>query len=492
MRAHSFFISLLLFILVCSSATLKSGLQFKVEDVSLERIGQDSLMVSMTVEITDDAVASRCAVVLSPYVLQNDACIELDPITVYRLDSRGNRYNVRSDSEYASGVAAEMALVCGTAQGMHRYGCTIGGVSADGDVDVYMQVMECRSGDVVVMGDLRLLASFAPLERPVFSPDYFFRSVAEGEYSLMRSVSIPVDVLYESSKPSVFDAVFADNGRMLRSLGEEIRRYVGSPYTKVSSITMKCYTSIEGSEASNRRMASSRLNGVYNYLQSLGSFGRKSVRLLAVGEDWDGVRDWVSDTYWNNVMEVRNIVRNNDITADGKETLLRDMSLVWENMSERLFPSLNRIECVIDYELTPLPDDAVRREAYEGDTFLLSQRDYSLIIQSLNVWSVAWYDAVADFESQYPLCRQAAVNAFAALLSKGDLNGASRFLRYGDSDSDMLYYRMLWMMFSGDVDGAYDAAVQLQGKDAVYDTAIVQIMDIHEWKYSSHPWSRKP
>ena len=470
------------------SRNMRSAMTYDVDAVHLTLDG-DSLQCRIDINMISDAVAKKCAIVLQPYLLDRGERIDLRPIAYYRLDNRGEKYRVRSTSEYASGRDDEAFFVCGLGRGRFQHSSSVAaGISRSDTLRLHIETIEYRMTDHYVTVEDRLVAECVPRLKPEFYPDLFSVYVEPEEYRNAYTLTVPLRVTYDPKKKNTFDAKYEDNEGDVYDFSEELKVVLQSPHTRVSSVTMKSFSSIEGSATDNLNSARARYNSVYNYLRSKNVFGRRTVTSKIIGEDWDGLYEWMRGTYWVNDRDILEIVLSEDMPKDVKERRLKDNKAFWGYLEEYVLPEMDRFECVVEYSLQPYSDDAERWQAYNEDHRLLSEYDYSCLMRSLNLWTASWYDVVFDFAEQYPLCRESQINAFAATLSLGHINEASKYLRSSPSNEDMKYYKAVWLMYMGDVEGAYEAVNNIWSKDIKYENTRNQIRSIYDWEHSRTPW----
>ncbi len=479
--------TLLLFLLSASlgAAGMKSDFLWDVRDAELSRSG-DALTLDVSLLVINDAVASKCAVVLQPYLLSAGRRMDLRPLAFYRLDNRGNRYRV-ARSGYASGKRDEIAAVCGMAKGVTDYQVSCKGFEVADSIEVMVEVFECRMTDRKVPVEQRKIACFNPSPCPEFYPDFFPVYVPQGRYGSQRSVTVPLRVSFEPGRGDAFDIRCDDNEGDVYEFGEKVKSILSSKHTKVSRISLSYFTGIEGSVSSNQKKASARLQSVYSYLKKQGLFGRRAVATEAVGEDWPGVQSWFASTWWSNERSLSDVVYGASIPKDTRERRMRENAGFWDSYME-CEESLERLECYIEYQLLPYSSNQERLTAYY-DGGVISEYDFSCLMQDVDLWSAGWYELAFDFAERYPHCREAQLNGFASALSLGQLNEAGKYVRHLSSDSDSRYYKAVWLLYMGDVDAAYQTASALPKDNGVYANTRRQITEIYEWNHSKKPWT---
>ena len=485
-------LTLVLFALVALTdafgAGMKSAFRFDVTDVYLERQVGDSLLCRVNFEILDDAVANRSAVVLQPYVLIDGLKRMIQPVSFYRLDNKGRRAQVRSNGFPASGQEDEMEKVCGLSKGPLALSGIVDGKGVKDSIEVYVDVFEVRATDKINLVESRRIALFYPTPRPEFKPEYLIKYVDDKEkYRFDRHVTSTLCVEFEEGK-NVFKPDLGLNPGVLYEFEQSVTPVVTSPHTRVQEITLTAYSGIAGSVAANQTKMQVRLNSVYSYLKKKGVFGRKAVSLKVAGEDWATLQAWFSTTSWHYDRSLNDIIFG-PASKDSKERNLRDCVTFWNYMEDNLFPELERFECTIRFAMIDYADDTERWAAYNADKRLLSQYDYSCLLKTFPVWSQSWYELVFDFAEVYPLCREAQMDALAAVLSLGRLNQATDYMKVL-SGPEALFYRAVWLMMQDRIEEAYETVLALDLNDNdIYRALYTKISEIYRWSVSPTPWT---
>lgn len=469
---------------LCAGARqMKSAFLWDIGNVSISRNG-NGMTIDLEFNILNDGVAARSAIVLQPYLTVGGKRSDMRPVSFYRLDSRGNRYNVRSDSRTASGRDDEYAYICGMSKGRKKYTCTLGELSKVDSIEIVVNVSEFSKNNRRKLIESRKVASFVPSPKPEFYPDLFPVYVEEGAYGNARTLVLPLYVTYSASRPTVFDVKYEDNEGDIFDFVTALKPVFDSKNVKVKSVRMKSYAGIEGPASSNRKIADARLKSLMSYLGKQKPFLKRKVTSEVVGEDWARVESWFSSGSWSSDPVLRSAVESH---SDSGERKLRDNAVFWKSISENLFPQLDRFECVVEYELLPYGGDEERLQAFYDSSLLLTPYDYSRLLRFTDLWGGLFCDIAYSFAVEFPACREAQVDAFAAALSLGNPIVAGRYLRYLKSDDNSRYYRAVWQTYMGDVDGAFETIAPLMGKEKVYQNTALQIERLYRWHHAQSP-----
>jgi len=484
---------LLLFLLMLSCFApsvfaMKSAFKFETSDVRLERKDRDSICCYIKLNVIDDAVASRSAVVLQPYVLAGDVKFFIQPAAFYRLDKRGQRTQVRSNGGSASGSLEEVEKVCGLSRGPLELSGTFACDFRMDSIEVFVDVIEIRASDKMSVDESRRLALFTLTPMPVFVPEFYLSYVTDkNRYRFDRHLVVPLKVDFEEGK-NVFKAEFGMNEGYVYDFEKSVSPVIASPNTKVLEVTMTAYSGIEGSVSSNQLRMQQRLNSVHAYLKKRGVFGKKPVKLVVEGEDWSMLQTWFQSTSWHYDRSLSDVIMG-PASKDSKERNLRDCVTFWKYMEENLFPDMERFECLVRFSMIDYADNDERWKAYNSDKRLLSQYDYSCLMLWNTEWSQTWCDLAMDFAEVYPMCREALVDALAVVLASGRLNLATEYMKYL-SGQEAVFYRATWLMMQGRYEEAYEVVLALDTKDnEVFGRLYDKITSVYRWSVSPTPWT---
>lgn len=470
---------------------MRSGFQWKAESVSLTRHDRDSILVSLTVDVTEDAVARSRAVVLQPFVLVGEESLYLHPAAFYRLDGKGRRYKVRSDSEFASGTDAEKSFVCGVARGRITFDGLFpmpAGALTD-SVFVYVSVEERRYPDRYEIAEVRKVAAFRRKHKPAFEPELYTIPVQEFDSQTVRQLTFPIEVEFEENRTAYNDS-YGLNQKGTFELRNSLGSVLGHPGVKPVSVEFVGYSDIEGPLKTNQRNCQLRTKSLYDFVRSDGLFRNMKVNVRGVGEDWNTFTDWVKNSYWINEKTVSGIVFGT-YGKDQKEARLREsVPLFWDNVSKLLFPLLNRYECTLKFTFVPPDNLADKWILYNSNRRLLSPKDYSDLIEDADRFSTKWYDLVFDFLDSYPDCHEACIDAAAAMLSLENYNSMGGLVRIleQNSDVDSRYFVALWNIYKGNIREGAAMLKELPSNHYIHSKALMMIEALIEWEDSPNQW----
>ncbi len=174
---------------------------------------------------------------------------------------------------------------------------------------------------------------------------------------------------------------------------------------EIQSISVQGFSSPEESYNYNFKLSQRRIDVFTKYIET--KYGLKNlpkIKVVSMGEDWDGLRSIVERSDMKYKQEVLSIIANVDILKGRKEKLMELANgEVYRYMQEYFFPSLRRIEMDVVYVIRP---ECVQ----QPDNF------YPQYISRNNL-----YDVAAKF---FPNDVTVLMNAASLALIEGDLDKA--------------------------------------------------------------------
>ena len=129
----------------------------------------------------------------------------------------------------------------------------------------------------------------------------------------------------------------------------------------LTGVTIDAYASPEGEISLNKDLASDRANSAYNALQrelrrARIKLGNDFANLVAKGEDWDGFKKLMQAS---DIADKDLIIRVLEMYADNnkREEEIRNIAKTYEEIEDRILPSLRRSTISLDYTVEGYTDD---------------------------------------------------------------------------------------------------------------------------------------
>jgi hypothetical protein len=155
---------------------------------------------------------------------------------------------------------------------------------------------------------------------------------------------------YPQGSSAIFPGL-GDNAAELERLDAFVAQALSYPDLSISRIRLTGYCSVEGGAVRNEALSYERVEGFYRYLY--GHYPRLSrypYDRAWVGEDWDGLSEYIKSSPISEreeVLEIIRVVRE----YDDREALLAKLNggQAWLFMEREIFPRLRRVELRIEY-----------------------------------------------------------------------------------------------------------------------------------------------
>lgn len=152
-----------------------------------------------------------------------------------------------------------------------------------------------------------------------------------------------------------------NNAYELEKLDAFIRSAVDNRSVYVKHIRLAGYCSVEGTYASNEKLAHQRVVGFRNYLlDTYPKLYRYPVDHSWIAEDWDKLAVLVAASNMPEKQEILRIIRNVGV-FNGREVQLMNLKggVPYNKMAKTFFPLLRRVEIVVEYDVAKMSQDKV-------------------------------------------------------------------------------------------------------------------------------------
>ena len=166
---------------------------------------------------------------------------------------------------------------------------------------------------------------------------------------------------------------------------------------KLTNIEVSAYASPEGNYNFNERLAEKRQNTASDYLnaQLKKNKMQADVDRHFTAEDWEGFQQLVSQS---NIQDKDVILRVLSMYKDPqeREQQIRNMSVVYDELTKGILPELRRARLIANYEVIGRSDAQIKQQ-FQDDASQLSIEEvlYGAELQSDNAQKKTWYEAAA-------------------------------------------------------------------------------------------------
>lgn len=199
----------------------------------------------------------------------------------------------------------------------------------------------------------------------------------------------------------------------------------------LNNIEISAYASPDGALDLNTRLAEQRQNSSEKYLQSQLKANKMTAEVDTkyTAEDWDGFQELVAQS---NIQDKDVILRVLSMYKDPeeRETQIRNMSAVFQELADNILPELRRARLTLNYDIIGRSDDQIA-DQYRIDASKLSVEE---MLYGANLapqaQKEAWYQKTTQL---YPNDYRAYNNLAMLAYQKGDLNAAENYLNKAKS-----------------------------------------------------------
>jgi len=227
---------------------------------------------------------------------------------------------------------------------------------------------------------------------------------------------------------------FKDNARVLSDIDHTLQPILNNPDFKITHCAVNGYASPEGRYERNVLLAENRAGSFLNYLSQKYNFDLNMVTSRGHGEDWEGLRDTVSQMSW--LVDREQVLDIIDKIPDVNErkTRLRSLSngRTYTDLLSGVYPSLRRNDFEIWYEIRPYSVEEAM-EIFESTPGLLSLNEMFLLSQKYSAGSPEFKRVFDTAVRIFPESEIAKINAGAMEIEQGSPGPAS--IRLKDTDS---------------------------------------------------------
>ena len=262
-----------------------------------------------------------------------------------------------------------------------------------------------------------------------------------------------------------------DNRAQLRVIDDSIRYALSDKNVEIAGMKICGYASPEGSYLSNERLATDRSRALSQYIAGRYNIPAGVSEYDAVAENWAGLRKIVETTPDLSVTQRRELLELIDAPAygpsdyDEKDRRLRTdprfSALYKEKILPEWYPGLRTTKFSITTRLKPLSDEELA-EVIKATPEKMSLNQMFRVARLYPEGSDDFNRVVETALRYYPEDATANLNMASALLKRGDLDGAEKYLQKAGDSPEAQNARGILAVWRGEMDEA-DALFRAAG-----------------------------
>ncbi|MCH5221200.1 MAG: DUF3868 domain-containing protein [Muribaculaceae bacterium] len=222
----------------------------------------------------------------------------------------------------------------------------------------------------------------------------------------------------------------------------------------ITSIKIKGFASPEGPYDNNIRLAKGRTETLKQYVQNLYKFEPGFIATDYEPEDWEGLREFVVGCGLDRKDEILALI-DSDMAPDPKNDKLRSAyPEEYKFLFQAIYPALRHSDYYITYNIrsytTP---EEIRKVMYEAP-HKLSLNELFVLAQSLEPGSDEYNEVFETAVRMFPNDETANLNAANSAMQRRDFVSAARYLEKAGDGAEAVYARGVLAALQADYDNA--------------------------------------
>ena len=267
-------------------------------------------------------------------------------------------------------------------------------------------------------------------------PDFMAEDYRELEYSF--------PIVFEQGHTR-FDRGYSTNVTNYGRLLSAVRNFTSGPRFRVRSSSISLYVSPGGKSSESVRLSKQRSLTLFEALRKDGCFKRYTPDRIGMGEDWDGVRQWVSKSRYAGDVRLDEILSWTS-GGDAQAGAIRsEKPAVWEILESDCFPGLGKAVFKVSFRPLTFSSTTAILPVFEETPEALSPGDFYRLAGLYEKGSEEWLAIVTAGSDYNPGSEELAYNAVMSLCDAGYLNRASVYLRRCGNGPKASYAKAYWL-----------------------------------------------
>ena len=414
----------------------------EVRNIDVVR-GENSLFVSMTVDVSALDVASNRELLLIPVLRGEQDSVQLPFMIVA---GRNRYYYHLRNTSVTDGIILERAGKTETI----NYRAVI---PFENWMSTSALVMDesscgCRGEE---MGDDHRVTLFR-FEPKVYTPVFVYLP-PDVEPVKVREVKGSAYIDFPVNRTEIHED-YRNNPVELRKIRQTIDVVRNDPDVRITSLSIKGYASPEGTYANNTRLAKGRTATLKTYVRELYHFPDSVILTSYEPEDWFGLEAYVDSTNLKNRDAILELIRSN-VEPDAKEKMIKSTYPEdYQFLLKNVYPGLRHSDYVVQYVVRTYTSAEEIRRIMKTQPQKLSLRELYLATRDLEPGSDEYNETFEIAVRMFPGDEVANLNAANAAMAKGDLKGAARYLDKAGDGKEAVYARGVYAALLKDYDSA--------------------------------------
>ena len=446
----------------------------------------DSLAVALTWTFSDWNVAPTKAMVFSPSIRKGNSFASLTPVSVY------GRKTAQPLRQKASGNNGEMSVLDVSRPVRVRTLDVIPLQDWMDTVKVTLAVSEWSKRDGLVLRSTSQRGVFLKPEKPA---DFVFPwddREPRRDSQPFGELSFSVPVRFAGAASTKFDPSEGTDAYLLEEFLRKVKVFTSDGLLKLRSSALVVTVPPEGVARESVKISRGRAASLYSYLAKKGAFRIRSVTTSRVGggEDWEGVREWVSATRYGGDQRLMEIL-SWDGKSDAKAGAIRsEKPVVWDILTRECFPSLGKATYEVSFVRPGFDNPARCREMYDRMPEVLTAHDFWYLAESYGLGTDQWLEVVCAGADLHPEDPALNLDAAFGLMEAGRGAAAAPYLRNADGDPGFTYAFAVWLFRMERYEECIALLQDLGARSTAFDAVLGSAVPFIRWKMNRVPWAR--
>lgn len=446
----------------------------------------DSLAVALTWSFSDWNVAPSKAMVFSPYIRKGGSFASLTPVSVY------GRKAAQQLRQKASGNAGELPVVDLSRPVTVRTVDVIPMQDWMDTVKVTLSVSEWSKRDGLVLRSTSQRGMFVRPEQPA---DFVFPWDDREPPKDVRpfgELSFSVPVRFSGPGSTKYDPLGGTDAALMDEFVRKVKVFTSDGVVKVRSSALVVTVPPEGVAKESVRTSRGRAASLYSYLSKRGAFRIRSVTTSRVGggEDWDGVREWVSASRYGGderLMEILSWKGRSDAKAGA---IRSEKPGIWTILTRECFPSMGKATYEVSFVRPSFRSPGKCKSMYDSMPEVLTAHDFWYLAELYGLGTQKWLEVICTGADLHPEDPALSLDAAFGLMEAGRGAAAAPYLRNAERDPGFRYAYAVWLYTMGRYEECISLLQELGAGSTAYDALLGSAVPFIQWKMNRMPWVR--
>ncbi|MGL4851892.1 MAG: tetratricopeptide repeat protein [Phocaeicola sp.] len=232
---------------------------------------------------------------------------------------------------------------------------------------------------------------------------------------------------------TVIHPTYRKNPAELAAIHQTIDRVKERTDLKITEIVITGHASPEGSYSNNSRLAIGRAESLKRYIIEKYNLPTHEIKAQAVPEDWEGLRNYVTQSESLNIPEILEVIDHPVWDYDTKDNQLKKIKggKVYAELLNECYPALRRSDYVVEYIVPSFNTEETKKAMHERPKHV-SQEELFQVAKSYEQGTEQFNESLQTAVQLFPIDPTANANAGAIELQRGNWQEAMRYLEKAD------------------------------------------------------------